>query len=639
MFDNIKRIIIGRPLKNADIHSEKYNIRWGLPILASDAISSVAYAGEEMLLVMIPVIGILSYRYVLYISASIIGLLILLMLSYRQTIDSYPNGGGAYIVAKDNLGVFAGVAAGASLSIDYVLTVAVSVSSGVQQLTSAFMGLRPYTVPVCVFIVILLMIGNLRGISESSKIFGFPAYLFILSILLMLAVGFYKYFSGIPVPEPQPPHENYYGIGSVTLILLLRAFSNGCSALTGIEAVSNAVPNFREPASKHAKTVLLLLAFVILVLFGGTSVLANIYHATPGQGQQAVLIQMADAVFGRVGFLNASIFYFITGSLLIILVLAANTAFSGFPMLISVMANDEFVPRQLKMRGDRLSYSNGIIILSVLSALLIVAFKANVSHLIGLYAVGVFISFTLSQTGMLIRWFRKKDKNWVLKAVVNGFGALVTAIVVFIIAITKFFDGAFIVVFLVPILMFFMLKVKKHYFAISRQLRIRPEEYEAIDITKDHYRNRIIVPIESLNKSSIRALRYARTISDNVVAFSIAVDEDSEMKIRGNYEKLKTDIPLIIKYSPYRKVVDPLLKFIESAEYDYQRGDMVTVILPQFTVKKWWHRFLHNQTRVFIERELLKHKHIVVSTMPLQMKDDDYVLQSKKYNPDNKKPW
>ena len=637
--NKLKRIIIGKPLKNIDIHAQKYSVRWGLPILASDAISSVAYAGEEMLLVMIPIIGILSYRYVLNISIAIIGLLILLMLSYRQTIETYPNGGGAYIVAKENLGVFAGVAAGASLSIDYVLTVAVSVSSGVQQLTSAFMGLRPYTVPICVFLILLITVGNLRGISESSKFFGFPAYLFIFAILTMLAVGFYKYFAGIPIPQPKPPYQAYYGTGAVSLILILRAFSNGCAALTGIEAVSNAVPNFKEPAAKHAKTVLLLLAFIILVLFGGTSILANIYQATPGEGQQAVLIQMADQIFGRTGFLNATIFYFITTSLLVILVLAANTAFSGFPMLISVMANDEFVPRQLKMRGDRLSYSNGIIILSVLATLLIIIFQANVSHLIGLYAIGVFISFTLSQTGMFLRWYRSKSKNWIFKATINGFGAFVTAIVVIIIAFTKFFDGAFIVVFLVPLLMLLMLKVKKHYFAISKQLRIRPDEYEMLNIIKGHYRNRVIVPVESLNQSSIRALRYAYTISDNVTAFSITVDEDSEKKIRADYDKLKTDIPLIVKYSPFRRVVDPLLKFIESAEYDYQTGEMITVILPQFTVKKWWHRFLHNRTRVYVERELLKHKHIVVSTIPLQMKDDDFVIKSNKYNPENKKPW
>lgn len=638
MVKELKYFLIGRPLDNAELKDEKYNISWGLPILSSDAISSVAYAGEEMLLVMIPVIGLQSYHFVLYISLAIIGLLTLLMLSYRQTIDNYPNGGGAYIVARENLNVFAGVTAGAALSIDYIMTVAVSVSSGVSQLASAFLSLRPYVVPISVVLVILLMIGNLRGIRESSKIFGLPAYLFIFAVISMLIVGFYKYFAGIPISEPKVS-SSYYGTGAVSLILILRAFSNGCTALTGVEAVSNAVPNFKDPPTKNAKTVLLLLSVIILVLFGGTSILANIYHATPGAMQQTVLVQMADMIFGRATFFNSVMFYFITATLFLILVLAANTAFSGFPMLVSVMANEGFVPRQLKMRGDRLSYSNGIIILSTAAALLIIAFNAKVTELMGLYAVGVFISFTLSQTGMFFRWFRIKGKNWHIKALINGSGALVTGVAVIIIAVTKFSEGAWIVVIVIPILIILMLNVKKHYVSIAKQLHIKTDEYKLINISKDHYRNRVIVPIESINKSSIRALRYARTISDNVTAFSVVIDEENEKKLRSHYSKIITDIPLKVEYSPFRKVIEPLLDYIKSEEYNYQPGDVITVMLPQFAVRKWWQKLLHNGTRVFIERELMKHKHIVVSTMPLQLKDDDEVLSSSIYNPTHEKPW
>lgn len=638
MVTELKQIFIGKPLENDELKDEKYNIKWGLPILSSDAISSVAYAGEEMLIVMIPVIGLQSYHFVLYISLAIIGLLTLLMLSYRQTIDSYPNGGGAYIVAKENLGVFAGVTAGAALSVDYIMTVAVSVSSGVAQLASAFLTLRPYVVPISVLLVLFLMIGNLRGIRESSKIFGLPAYMFIFAVLSMLIAGFYKYFTGAPISEPSVS-SSYYGTGAISLILILRAFSNGCTALTGVEAVSNAVPNFREPSAKNAKKVLLLLSVIILVLFGGTSILANIYHATPGAGHQTVLVQMADEIFGRATFLNSAMFYYITSTLFLILVLAANTAFSGFPMLVSVMATEGFVPRQLKMRGDRLSYSNGIIILSAVAALLIIAFKARVSDLMGLYAVGVFISFTLSQSGMFYRWFRVKGKNWKIKALINGTGALVTGIAVIIIAITKFNEGAWIVVIVIPVLMTFMLKIKKHYVAIAKQLHIEPEEYELLDVSKDHYRNRVIVPVESVNKSSLRALRYAKTISDNVTAFSVVIDDESEKKLRSHFSKIKTDIPLVVKYSPYRKVIEPLFEFIKSEEYNYQPGDIITVMLPQFAVRKWWQKLLHNGTRVSIERELMKHKHIVVSTIPLQLKDDDEVLSSSKYNPAHEKPW
>lgn len=619
MIQKVKRALLGRPLKNEAISDEKYGILWGLPILASDALSSVAYASEEILLVLVPTIGILAYSRLAYISAAIIGLVIILAFSYRQTIQNYPNGGGAFVVAKENIGIVAGITAGAALSVDYVLTVAVSISSGVAQVTSAFPRLIPYTVPICILVIFILMLGNLRGIRESSKMFSIPAYAFIFGIVVMLIMGLFKLSAGYKPPEPA-----LTAVEPVTLFLLLRAFSNGCAAVTGVEAVSNAVPNFKDPATKHAKTVMLLLAILVIVLFGGTSLLANTYHVVP-LPDKTVLIQIADEIFG-----HNIMFYYIMASTFVILAMAANTAYSGFPLLVSVMAREGYAPRQLSLRGDRLSYSNGIITLSAVAALLIVVFNANVTSLIGLYAIGVFISFTLSQSGMFLKWVRTRDNHWVPKAFINGLGAFVTAIVVVIIAITKFREGAWIVVVLIPILIITMLKIKKHYIAVSKQLRVAPEELSTIDIKSDTYRNRVIVPIESINKASIRALRYAKTISDNVAAFTVSIDEESGRKIRERFNMLNTDIPLIIKYSPFRKVVDPLLKFIESAEYDYKKGDMITVILPQFSVKKWWTQVLHNHTRFYIERELLKHKHIVVSVMPLQLKDDDYVLKSRK---------
>lgn len=619
---NIKRILIGKPLKNEELGGEKLGILWGLPILSSDAISSVAYAGQEILTVLVPVIGLAAFGQLTYITAAIVGLLILLTMSYRQTIDSYPNGGGAYIVAKDNIGVLAGVTAGAALSVDYILTVAVSISSGVEQIASAFTFLKPYSVPICLALVVLIMVGNLRGIRESSRMFGIPAYAFMFGIIAMIAVGVYKYAAGIHHIEPDPVKLS--ASNPITIVLLLRAFSNGCTALTGVEAVSNAVPNFKSPSTKHAKKVLLLLAIIVFALFGGTSLLANVYHVVPGE--KAVLIQMAEEIFNR-----TFMFYFITATAFIILVFAANTAFSGFPMLVSVMAKEGYAPRQLSMRGDRLSYSNGIIVLSAAAAVLIVIFNAQVSKLIGLYTIGVFISFTLSQTGMFLKWKRSKEGNWLHKAIINGFGAVVTGVVVIIVAITKFNEGAWIVVVVVPILIALMLKVKNHYIAVAKQLKLSNEEIAELDLTKDVYKNRVIVPVESVNRTSVRALRYAKTISDNVVAFCVAIDDDAAAKIREKYGELNTDIPLIIKNSQFRKVVEPLLKFIESAEYGYRKGDMITVVLPQFVVKKKWHRILHNHTWVFIQRQLLKHKHIVVATMPLQLKDDKVVLKSDKY--------
>lgn len=610
MFDNLKRVLIGKPLKNEESDDQKYGILWGLPILASDAISSVAYAGQEMLIVMLPVAGALAYGKLSLISCAIIILLMILTLSYRQTIEHYPNGGGAYIVAKDNLGTKAGVTAGAALCIDYILTVAVSVSSGVEQITSAFSSLEPYTVIICIAMVAFLMIGNLRGIREASKIFGLPAYAFMLALLMLLIFGFAKIKGGYVAPEP-----TIKSLGQpITLILLLRAFSSGCTALTGVEAVSNAVPNFKSPSVKYAKTVLLLLSLIILVLFGGTSILANMYHVVPGE--RAMLVLIAEQVFGH-GFM----YYYITITTFVILIMAANTAYSGFPLLLAVMAKEGFVPRQLSMKGDRLSYSNGILLLSSVAAVLIIIFRADVTSLIGLYAIGVFISFTLSQAGMLRKWLTIKGKNWVPKAFINGLGAVVTTVAVLIIAFTKFHQGAWIVIVLIPILILLMFKVKKHYENIRKQLKITPKLLERADINNKKYINRVIVPLASVNKSSVRALKYGTTISDNVTAFCVATDEESAGKIQEKYNELGTEIPLIIKYNPYRKVVEPLLDFIESAEYEYKKGDIITVILPQFVVKRWWQRLLHNQTGRFIERKLLKHKHIVVAVMPLQLND------------------
>lgn len=618
MLKKAKRFLIGKPLKNSELKDQKLGILWGLPILSSDAISSVAYAGQEMLLVLIPVIGVAAYAQMSNISWAIIGLLALLVLSYRQTIDCYPNGGGAFTVARENIGNLAGMIASAALLVDYVLTVAVSISSGVEQLTSAFTSLEAYSVVIAVTLVILLTIGNLRGIREASKIFGIPAYAFILGILIMIIAGFFKLASGYIPPEP-----TFVGIAEpLTLMLMLRAFSNGCTALTGIEAVSNAVPNFKSPSTKYAKAVLLILAVIILVLFGGTALLATRYHVIPGING-AMLILIAKEIFGT-GFM----FYYITFTTLVILVMAANTAYAGFPMLISVMAKEGYVPRQLNERGDRLGFDNGIIVLSIVSILLIIVFKANVGNLIGLYAIGVFISFTLSQSGMFIRWRKHKGAHWHLKAAINGFGAFVTSIVVVIIAVTKFSQGAWIVVLLIPIIVFTIHKIKKHYLSVKIQLKIEADEYASIHIEAKEYENKVIVPIESVNKASIRAIRYANTISDKVTVFTIAIDEESAKEIRQKYDRLDTNIPLIIKVSPYRKVVEPLLRFIESAEYDYQKDDIITVLLSQFTVNKWWQRFLHRNTWIYIEEQLLKHKHIVVAVMPLQLKDDNLVLNS-----------
>lgn len=624
MIQWVKKLLIGKPLKNEAIHGEKYKVIWGLPILASDSISSVGYAGEEILIALVPVIGALSFMYLTYISLAIIALLVILTFSYSQTISAYTNGGGAYIVASDNLGHVAGVTAGTALAIDYILTVAVSISSGIDQLTSAFSSLAPYHIIICILALLFIMIGNLRGIRESSRIFSIPIYAFIVGSLAMVIIGIVKVKSGMV--HPVEPIQQLKANGAISIFLILKAFSNGCTALTGVEAVSNAVPNFEKPASKHAKKTLWLLSLFVLLIFGGISVLANMYHVIPVEGK-TVLNQIAFYVFGK-----SFIFYFYTAASILILVMAANTAYSGFPLLMSIMGKDGYVPRQFSMRGDRLSYSTGIIILSAISAILIFIFRGNVTLLLPLYAIGAFLSFTLSQFGMVVRWRRIKGKWWKSKAFINGFGALTTAIVVLIIAFEKFKAGAWIVIIVTPLLVLMFIRIKKHYVALAKQLEITPSELNGFNIEKNRYRNHVIVPLESINQSSLRALRFAKTISDSVVAFNISIDEEQAKKIKEKYAMLSTDIPLIVKYSPFRKVVSPLLKFIESSEYEHEKGDIITVILPQFIVKSWWQKIMHNNTSYFIQKELLKHKHIVVATIPLQLKADKFILNNPKCN-------
>lgn len=624
MLKNVKKMVIGRPLKNEALHGEKYNVFWGLPILASDAISSVGYAGEEILLALVPFIGAMSFLYLTYISAAIIVLLLILTFSYSQTISAYTNGGGAYIVAGDNLGSIAGVTAGTALAIDYILTVSVSIASGVDQLTSAFYFLRSSHLALCIVILLLIMLGNLRGLKESAQIFSIPTYAFIIGSLAMIVIGIIKAKLGIPVSHDTAVHQ-IKSSGAVSIFLLLKAFSGGCTALTGVEAVSNAIPNFRSPSSKNAKHALWLLSLFVLLIFGGISILANIYHVYPSEGK-TVLNQVAFMVFG-----DNPMYYMYTAASILILVLAANTAYSDFPLLMSIMGRDGYVPRQFSMRGDRLSYSNGIIVLSAIAGLLIVVFRGDVSLLLPLYAIGAFASFTLSQFGMFIRWFKIKGPHWKIKAFINGFGAFTTTVVVTIIAYEKFSNGAWIVTIVIPFLVMMFMRVKKHYIALAKQLSIDPGDISEKEPDKHRYRNMVIVPLQSVNKSSVRALRFAKTISENVIAFNISIDEDQAEKIREKYSTLDTEIPLIVKYSPFRKVVSPLLKFIESTEYDYHKGDMITVILPQFSVKSWWQKLMHNNTTYFIQKELLKHKHIVVAVMPLQLKDDNFVLKSPMY--------
>jgi len=604
----IKRRLIGDPLETESLRFERLSVLRGLAILSSDPISSVAYAGEEILIVLVFVIGAAAYSWLLVVAAAIIGLLGILNFSYRQTVEAYPNGGGAYVVARENIGVKYGLVAGAALLVDYLLTVSVSTTAGTAAITSAFPALLPYRVAITVFMIIILTIGNLRGIRESAKIFSLPTYLFVFTILILVFFGLFKFYVlGVtPQTASVPPV-----VSGVTLFLLLRAFASGCTALTGVEAVSNAVPVFKEPSRENAKKVLLLLAFLVLLLFGGTSLLANLYRAIPNP-QETVISQVAAGVFGRTFF-----YYLVQATTAMILVLAANTAYAGFPLLASILAQDGYAPRQLTMRGERLVYSNGIVILSALAILLVVVFRGDVHLLIPLYAVGVFMSFTLSQAGMFRRWLRGREGGWRYKAVINGAGAVVTGVVTLIIGVERFARGAWIVFILIPFLVSLMLVVKRHYVSIANQLRLEETGERRVTFQGEHH---IIVPVAGLNKAVITSLKYARSLSHNVVAYHVSVDPDYGEKLRQKWEKWVPDIPLIIKESPYRSIIRPLIEFIESEEHASKPNDFITILVPEFIVGKWWHHLLHNQTGFFIRSALVHEKNVAISSVPYRLR-------------------
>ncbi|MPQ30242.1 APC family permease [Clostridium estertheticum] len=612
MFSKIRELLIGKTLKTEELEGEKLNVLWGLPILSSDAVSSVAYAGEEILIVLIGVMGFMAYRYMFYAALCIVLLLLILVFSYMQTIDSYPSGGGSYIVAKDNLGITPGLTAGAALTVGYVLTVAVSISAGTAAITSAMPFLYKYKVAIALIMLLIITIGNLRGTKESSKLFGVPTYIFIGSCVVLIVTGLVRHY--VFGYSPQPLFSMPRQVGDITLFLFLRAFASGCSGLTGVEAVSNGIPNFKEPSQKNAKIVLLLLGGLVFFIFVGLSFLATIYHAVP-VNHMTVLAQITQQVFGKNIF-----FYVIQFTTAIILIMAANTSYAGLPLLLSLMGNDGYVPRQFSQRGKRLSFSNGIIVLAVASAILIIVFKGDTHALLPLYAVGVFISFTLSQVGMFLKWKREKSLGWKFKAAVNGFGAVITFITVILIGIIKFTQGAWIVCIILPMLVYFMLKIKEHYTHVVEQIRLtndlRPKA-SAVTNNDQH----VIILLGTLNKSFLKALNCAKCLSQNVVAFHVSTDPEITQKLKRKWKEYNPGIPLIIEHSSYRDVMEPLMNFIQSEERSSKHGETVTVVLTQFVITKWWHNLLHNQTGYFIKSQLYKNRNVAVLTVPYIIKE------------------
>jgi amino acid transporter len=577
----------------------------GLAVFSSDALSSVAYGTEEVLLALV-VGGAAFLNYLVPIAAAIVVLVAIVATSYYQTIHAYSSGGGAYIVAKDNLGTYPGLVAGGALLIDYVLTVTVSVAAGIAAITSAFSALKAHTVGLCLLAILFITLMNLRGVRESGKVFSVPVYLFIGSLVLLVGASFMKSFS-----LPRMPYAPIKEAASTVfpVFIILKAFASGCATLTGIEAVSNGVRAFKAPEAKNAGITLIWMAVSLAVLTIGIAYFSHYFAILPN-ANETVLSQLTRAVFSQ-----GVIYYTVQFATALILVLAANTSFADFPRLSSIMANDRFLPRQLSNRGDKLVFSNGILILGILSALLLLFFKGDTHSLIPLYAVGVFTAFTLSQIGMVKHWLREKGEGWWRSAVINGTGGIVTGIVLIIIAVEKFEHGAWMVLIAIPVLVFLTREIHKHYLSAAEQLSLST----CITGEKEYRHHSVIIPISGIQQAVINAVRYAKALSDDVVAVYVCLDEMETARIRQRWDRHCMGVRLIVLESPYRSITQPLMEYIDEVQNVHKDG-VITVVLPEFVPSRWWHHLLHNQTAFFIKGLLLFRKGVVSTSVPFHLR-------------------
>lgn len=668
MATTLKRLLVGRAKRTEQAIHERLTKKTGLAVFASDALSSTAYATEEILLVLAvaAVYGQAnSFSYVVPITLVIAVVLTIVAISYRQTIHAYPSGGGAYIVAKENLGTTPGLVAAAALLVDYVLTVSVSISAGVAAITSAAQGTRwagldNHKVFLCLLLIGFIAVANLRGVRESGSIFAAPTYAFVISFLFMIGYGIIHYFlypgSGASVAAEHLKIAEGYHLQPLTLFLLLGAFSNGCVALTGIEAISNGIPAFKQPEARNAATTLTWMAVLLTTMFIGTSLMAYFYHVQPHENE-TVISQFARIIFtGPMGWF----YYVIQGTTALILILAANTSFADFPRLASLLARDRFMPRQFATRGDKLVFSNGIIILAVFSGILVVAFGGDTSRLIPLYAVGVFLSFTLSQVGMVRHWLKagrrpksssaasaakaqsmsgngqngpgapavsgalnqiemtagelREAAHWRKSIVVNGIGAMATFIVLLVLVITKFIHGAWIVVVLIPLLVTMFRAIRRHYVDMATQLTT-----EGVEGLRP-IRHEVIVPISGIHRGVIRALEYAKSIApEHVTALYINFDEEATRSLREKWARLGGGVELVVLASPYRSLVGPLTRYLDR-RMQAHRDQMITVVLPEFIPAKWWHHLLHNQSSLMLKGALLFKPNVIVTSVPYHLK-------------------
>jgi amino acid transporter len=617
--------LIGTALQTADAAHETIGKFVGLAVFASDALSSTAYATQEILFILAGA-GTAAFSYAFPIAIVIVGLLAIVTLSYEQIIHAYPGGGGAYIVARDNLGELPAQVAGASLLTDYILTVAVSISSGVAQVTSAFPALYQYRVEIAVGLILFMMVVNLRGVRESGAAFAIPSYFFLAMMALTIVVGLIRYLAGSLGMVVGPPHMEVETLRAISLFLILHAFSSGTTALTGVEAISNGITAFREPRSRNAGITLVWMSVILGALFLGITFLSGQIGAIPSE-QETVISQLARTVFGG----RDAIYLAVIGATMVILVMAANTSYAGFPRLSALLGQDGFLPRQLAFRGSRLVYSRGIVALGLIACLLIIAFRASVTGLIPLYAIGVFMSFTLSQAGMAQRWWKmgrlavgqeiqergsllRFERGWQMKMVINAFGALCTTAVTLVFAVTKFVDGAWIVLILIPLQVFAFSAIHQHYRGLSKRLSL--DDYAEPPLQTRH---RVILPIGGVHRGTLAALTYARALSSDITAVYVSLDPAEAERVQQRWDWWGKGTRLVILDSPYRLMIEPLLKYIAEISAQRQPNETITIVVPQFIPKHWWANVLHAQTATWLRFALLGQRGIVVTDVPYQV--------------------
>ncbi|MBA4376581.1 MAG: permease [Anaerolinea sp.] len=625
---NWRNFLIGRPLSTADAPHQTIGKFLGLAVFSSDAMSSVAYAPQEMLLILAAA-GVSAFHISIPLALGICGLLVILILSYEQTIHAYPGGGGAYIVSRDNLGELPAKTAASALLTDYILTVSVSISAGVAQIVSAYPSLFQHRVAISVVMVFFVMLINLRGVKESGITFAIPTYFFLVMMYATIIVGLVRYFAGTLGVVDAPPQDImalHTTLQPITLFLILKAFASGTTALTGVEAISNGITAFKEPRSKNAGRTLIMMAVILGSMMFGITFLANVAGGLPSE-EETLISQLARTIYNNRGILYLGTISATT----VILIMAANTAFADFPRLSALAAADGFLPRQLTYRGSRLVFSYGIAALAIIASILIIFTNASVTRLIPLYAIGVFMSFSLSQAGMAHRWWKsgrlKKgeelvergstlifDKAWQFKMFINGLGALVTTIVMIVFAVTKFKDGAWFVVFLTPTLVIIFSSIHRHYQKLASNLSL-----EHFAPPSRISRQRVVMPIGGVHKGTLAALRYAKTLSDDITAVHVSIDPVETKKLQEKWELWGDGYRLVVLDSPYRLFIEPLLEYIEELDEAKQPNEIISVVVPQFIPRHIWNTLLHTNTANTLRRVLLYRKDIVIMEVPYQV--------------------